>query len=382
MAISSGRRSPTTSGDRFRSSSLDLANSARSQRRVSRFALSSFECYSPFGGRGGNMHRRFWNSFAFIVLMTSAIGSAAPDAMMADSESPIPQSSARTKVPPVTGICIDHWLSDTGQVDLPCNNQGRPIGAWVGSAETGFTFYPGIGQADGTFMIPDVPLDPSYYFKYGSYVFTTAREIDTSTYNQGRPDGDFVDTGTILALDLDGMSPWGVADDIEITSSNAQVIAYNAMTLDIGGHTPEPGDVVLVERLNYLRFIGGHLIDSSQGDQTILHQLVTKFAGTRQVGAVYAAAAKALTSSTLTVRNQQTSVLAGTLKDVPQDQAFSLRWCLSCFHEYRSTIHPRAQFQGDALYISVLPRGLSHGLYTPYRSRLVEAYVNSDASDQ
>jgi hypothetical protein len=268
-------------------------------------------------------------------------------------------------VPPITGICIDHWISDTGQVDLPCNNQGRPIGAWVGSAETGFTFYPGIGQADGTFMIPDVPLDTSYYFKFGSYVFTTAREIDTSTYNQGRPDSDQVDTGTILALDLDGMSPWGVADDIEITSSNAQVIAYNAMNLDIGGHTPEPGDVVLVERLNYLRFIGGHLIDSSQGDQTILHQLVTKFAGTRQVGAVYAAAAKALTSSTLTVRNQQTSVLAGTLKDVAQDQAFSqlVPFLLSRVPEYDSPLG--AISRGCALHIGFAWRLVTRPLHIP-----------------
>jgi len=294
-----------------------------------------------------------------------------------------------TEVPPalaaspgaVTGSRIIHHVTDTGQIDRPEDLTGFSIGALVDG-----TFYPGTGFADGTFVIPNVPPDVSYYFKYGlpvlgpDYVLTSARTLDLGSYQLGRPDAVPPEASTVLSVGLDGLNPWGATDDLEITSSNAGLVQFNAWAFDLNRIIPRPGDIFLVQRWDYANFFG-NLIDASRGDQAVVHQLVTNYIGPPGAGATYAAAAKALATSTLTVANRQTTFFGGTLLDVPQDQIFSLSWVLSTFHAYGSSVHPNAQLQGDELLIDVLPTSSANGFFDAAPD-LVEGWVNREAADQ
>lgn len=290
---------------------------------------------------------------------------------------PSPAARADNGAADVVGTRVLRWVTEYGEIDLPDDVERAQIGAWVDG-----TFYPGSGQRDGIFLIPGVPPDLTYLLRFNrDYVMTSARTLDLGFWLKGRPDAVSAEQGTRLAIALSGLNPWGVADDLELFSANAGVAGFNIWADDIDHTVPRPGTTYLVQTLDYLAIFPQVLIEATRGDQTIVHQLVTKYAGMPGAGAVYAAAAKALSTSSLTVVNRQTSSLAGTLADVLQDNTFSLNWALSTFHAYGSQVHPSAQFQDDELYIAVLRDSASHGFYDAAPD-LVEAYVPPGTSDQ
>jgi hypothetical protein len=277
----------------------------------------------------------------------------------------------------VVGSRIGHFVTDHGTIDVPLNLSASQIGAWYNG-----TFYMGSGRPDGTFTIPNVPVDVFYLFKYNNdYVRTNARTLDLGFYQLGRPDVDRATVDTILAVNLDGLNPWGVADDLEITSLNAGLTGFGAWSTDVDGVIPRRGATSLVQHWDYTLLYPGALIDAGRGDQTVVHQLVTKYTGVPAPGVVYAAAAKMLNSSTLTVANRTTTPFVGTFTDVAQDQHLSVSWALSSFHEYGGAVGRRAEFEGDALYVDVLPQSSTYGWYGGSPD-LVEAYVPPGTPDQ
>lgn len=323
-------------------SSPVLAGNALARRNIDRWS-------SPSSAR--NLDREQERPFARLRDLEEAVR---PVTIASAAHSPSGPS-------PITGSREVHYVTDNGIVNVPADfTATSPPSAWVFNQQSGFAYYLGEGLADGTFDIPGVPA-ASYYLKFGAtYVVTPARQLNLATYSQGRPDSELVGPNTVLNLDLVGLNPWQLDDDVELYSSNSGAWTSGVTFFDLDGHFPQLGETRVTERMNYSAIVSPRLIDAGQGDHTTFYQLSTNPGpgGTR-----YAAAAKKVDTSSLSLVNGGTASFSGTLTEILQDQSWSRTLDFASLHAYRSQIHPTAEFAEDDVYISVLPAGNAFGFY-------------------
>jgi Big-like domain-containing protein len=284
----------------------------------------------------------------------------------------------------VSGSRFEHWVNDTGVVDRPQDLRNAAIGAWV-QGGSGFRFYPGTGAADGTFVIPDVPLVP-YWLCYKTDCFdTNAREVDLGFHLQGRPDLFFASPGTLQHTVLTGLVPWtndatfGVSDDLQMFSSNVGLwfaglpsdsvtgpVAAGATTLD------QTYDYTLIQQSGYTP----KLVDAAAGDRTYFNQLTTRDAGFVADGSgtpkrwnTYQAIERTSGPFPLTVTSGATTDVSSALNPVPQNKSVQVSWLIAeatpgSFGSFRTAVNPRTRAD-DVLHlmaIDALPDA-THGFY-------------------
>ena len=85
--------------------------------------------------------------------------------------------------------------------------------------------YPGTGMANGTFLVPLVPVDTEYTETGVTAALTTkARTLTLGLTVLGRVDQAPATMTTPVAINATGMDPWVTGDLIEINSTNADAL--------------------------------------------------------------------------------------------------------------------------------------------------------------
>jgi hypothetical protein len=165
----------------------------------------------------------------------------------------------------VVGRIYTRCLQPSGDVDAPTDLSQSIIQALVpdGSAR-GYRTVEGVGKADGTFKIEDVPDGITYMFRLGTvYSVTDERVLDDAFVRLRRcePAPNLATTATPVAWDLTGMTPvrvgLDVSDHVEIVSFalpyhsfvselNAGDTAFRSMH-DWGTRNPTVGPSPLID---------------------------------------------------------------------------------------------------------------------------------------
>lgn len=257
------------------------------------------------------------------------------DAADVDSRSDIDASMAADAAAPdamspfgITGSIVKRHVTNAGEELAPEDlSVDLPVEVWTANPGGIFTAYSGVGYADGTFEFSGVPQGETYV-RYGNvYFHTEQREFDFGIIDGGRSDVQPTTQATPIDLQLDGLEPWDAGYGLQLTASGANlwlpVPPQNAPFM--------VGETTVNSTMDYhqasIDELGApsNLIASSQGDDLWLTQMVHQpIPGTAESS--YDTVAKAINVAGFEQQDGQTSSIAGTLEDVPQDITLLIDW--------------------------------------------------------
>jgi hypothetical protein len=100
------------------------------------------------------------------------------------------------------------WDADGGRTATLANFSRAPVGVWYRDGGT-FDFVRGIANADGTFVVRDVPAGEITLQLDRRYFVTTARRLNFDSFAGGRLDAPKATTESLLRLTLRGLQPIG-----------------------------------------------------------------------------------------------------------------------------------------------------------------------------
>lgn len=136
----------------------------------------------------------------------------------------------------------------------------------------------GVGAANGTFTVSNVPSGP-YYLNVGdseyenSYFVTSEDAVDLSYYVLGRDDASPATLPTPLTLNATNLSSWINADRLELVSAGANAIGLD-LTANSVVNPPTTGATSLAMTIDSSKLVSPYLIESGEGDAAGLLQLV------------------------------------------------------------------------------------------------------------
>jgi hypothetical protein len=269
----------------------------------------------------------------------------------------------------VCGTAIDYYLTETGSTPRPRDLSSARIEALVLDSAGNFTTHVGVGHADGSYVVPNVPAG-TYYLRYDDpdpveklflrFTVTSARNLSLGWVYYGRPDGSVVNTSpSDLVFNVGGMAPWQDGDELQVTTLNGGGFANSALGSDginpagqpTAGATTLSGFTVDWSGTSTTNNIDqAMLIDGSRGDELLMAQLVPH-AGS----VVYSTITKLFRAPSFTMMPGQASTIAGSFMDVPQNQQLSISWQRSQFEALASSIHPNATSSGTGFSVTTYP---------------------------
>lgn len=309
----------------------------------------------------------FDNPVAIVATVTDADGASVPYTF-----SIAPIESAKCGPLAVTGVRNIHNIQADGSVILtPADLSSIVIGAWVPSVDgSTYSYRPGTGQANGTFVIPNVDRTP-YFLQFGSgYVWMTSRSLDLSSANLGRPDVVEEPAGTQMALQLDGISPWQFTDDVQMHSTGAG-IGYFTATCSNPFIDVAEGAASFTGTTDYgtsMRNCGGvpAVIDAARGDFVYATQLVgrTDMDAGLPSGLELQEVRRVATISNVvrTGTGAGTLTFGGMMFPLPiSRQDFDVR--ATQFEQLAMAAHPSAIQGLDTVYMDTLPRFAEYGAF-------------------
>lgn len=149
----------------------------------------------------------------------------------------------------VTGSQVVSWVSASRTELVPANLTTFAVAALVEDGNGGYTTFPGVGHADGTFTIDNVPDGPYWLRVPGAtaatgYYRTNESAIDAGFSKRGRSDQTLEAANTSLVLNVTNLAPWQDGDTLELVSSEANswhFVLENTATAGV----PQVGDTGL-----------------------------------------------------------------------------------------------------------------------------------------
>ena len=303
---------------------------------------------------------------------TSAIDGMSPiDAMPSDGMPPRdgPAMDAGLDGPPmkgVTGVANQIFIKDNGPVNVPFDLTQATIEAFVATGDGGVQRYPGVGTAQGTFSIADVP--PGEYLLHfkpqqaprDTFYTTTAHVLDMSGYFAGRPDVVPAGANTTVTISGTNLEAWNSnASDLQITSSNAGVWAFNLQRSATSGQ-PADNDTTLTNLVVPWDQAGSPvLVNAAAGDQTYVTELSPQSV---DGGAAYASLTRAMSSTTFSIASDAGATLSGAFTTVAQTKTFSSTWKHGDFDALATQVNPGATPAGPhGFTIDAHPWGVNRG---------------------
>jgi hypothetical protein len=272
--------------------------------------------------------------------------------------------------PDVTGQLATLALTNTGEIRRPVDLSTTPPKALVQDGGT-FVTYEGVGKADGTFVIPNVPAGPYYLsFDPTRIVVTDSRKVEivtATTLGRPGPATQPADTsGATIAFELGNLHPYQSTDGITLFSSNANVTRFRL--------TPTVAVGATSGTFTYTVRTGQPLIDPAQGDRALLTQLTSRTAPLE--GSIetlsYRSVSRAFEAPAFQARPGETQTISGTMTEPPALTP-ALHWDLAAFGNQATAVHPRAAVAAQLMIVEVQPAPRTYGVI-PNLPRLVEIF--------
>jgi len=233
---------------------------------------------------------------------------------------PLPeQSGTRT----VRGSQIASFVQPNKQLlNRPRDLSQLEVAAIVPNGNDGFDFITGVGNADGTFAIQDVPRG-TYTLKVGTaYTVTSADNVDLGFVDLGRPDRTpVVDAATTgFNFNVTGMAPW--EDGQLLTAYAPQANAWWFFFDQFIQAPPLDGETALTNVAVTYEDSQGVSIDLLENDAFALLQYTNKLSSDGVTR--YQAPTKVLVPPPVTSVEGQLLTISGAFTDVPQTESISL----------------------------------------------------------
>jgi hypothetical protein len=248
----------------------------------------------------------------------------------------------------VTGSSVVTNLTSSRIYNDPVDISGTTIAAYVARPAGGYDLRPGVGHADGTFRVPDVPVGP-YLLQVGNrYVRTSEDVVDMGRVVPGRRDLVEVSLTTPITVhyNLENLAPWGalapapgaIGDRIDVFSVEANSWFWGAQG------AVAPGATTLASTINLLgassKKVPVYALDAARGDRLVVAQ---QSPATTSSGIRYQAMSRVFESAPISVTGGSSIDLSGAFSDVTQARVVSVSWP---FATWESTVaadaNPRA----------------------------------------
>lgn len=283
----------------------------------------------------------------------SRTDAAGLDAALGDT-GPMDSGTADAGAPPdsgiaVTGTRVIHYVTDTGDVDVASDLRSASISAFTGSGAA-MVEWPGVGRADGTFEIPDVPPGPYVLAFNSAYVVSSARHLDLGQYLLGRPNAGRIVTPTEITFDCRSIEPW---------TANSQLTAYSSNSYASGSAlvpmAPASGATGVTFTRDWSTLERAAPVDPALGDELILAQFSFRTAPVSHWAMTSAA--------TVFGASIQSGVAASYIASfAPLTQTtLELDWRIPEFDSLAPLVSPGGVFTEHRLYIDPIPGTYGRG---------------------
>lgn len=288
-----------------------------------------------------------------------------PDAATADAAAIGPDAFVAG---PITGTFQYVYIDESGTTlaTEPVDLTTYTIHALVGGGGSGYQDYSTPGNADGTFVIPDVP-GGEYLFGYTTtvgdrfytYLATSSeREHQVRWVRLQRPDAVPPAPETYLTLQITGLAPWQATDAISLFAPSPGSSWWPSESYGATG-LPVIGDEALnVTVPLWQTGARSFLFDAAAGDRA---RIVQVGSSDGQRGTI-ATPTRILHTAPFTTPDGTTTVLGGAFEPVPADQSVALEFATSAFEAVRPAVHPDAEISGSYLDVGVFPAWEQYGV--------------------
>jgi hypothetical protein len=254
---------------------------------------------------------------------------------------------------------------------VPDNLSATPIGAWVPTADgLGYSWRAGSGTGEGTFNIPDVTPGSPYLLRFGrDYIWTDKRSVNLSRASRGRPGMEREPDGTLLQLQLDGLSPWTSQDDLQLHSPTAGLDWISLLGCPLPEDFPLPaeGAISLFGSTNYRDYVGGCANPPVRFNPDIDTLYVTQLAGRTDpvTGIEYQELRRGFRNAGPERVGADSLLLKGTLGVLPTfTQPLTIR--SSEFEALALAAHPSATLSFSSINVGTLQGFSTFGTYSSW----------------
>lgn len=282
------------------------------------------------------------------------VGAAAPIAATA-ADVTAPPSSPLPNVPGLRGRARTTYVAESGAFVVPSDFSTAPPSVLVPTS-TGYDVYVGQGDAQGGFVVPNVPESVTVLVKVGNYYFeTTARDVTVGNTLLGRETRRNVSANTKVQLSVGGMSAWGEHDFVALFSENAAVAAFDY--LQSAATTPTVGATTLGALVDHSAATTPRFINAAIGDKTrLFHYAIDPSTNCRR-------ATEVADLSTFSTTDGQTASFTSQFAPIPLSATLSVNWKVGFYESHRMSVHPLASQYAQELSVAALPLADAYGSY-------------------
>lgn len=243
----------------------------------------------------------------------------------------------------VRGSQIDLHVTDTGEEMAPIDLSSAVIEALIDDGAGGYLRLPGVGTADGTFTIEDVPAGAYLLRVNDRYLVTDRDMVDLGRSRLGRAGAA---TATIsptrLVWRVDQMAAWQVDDRLDFFAPNAGA-SYLQME-DEARNPPIESDAAIAMSVDHTKALEPKLVDASAGDiGYLLHLSMRGAEQSLKLTQLFEPAA-------FTMIDGQRTILSGSFSDVALDRTVELDLRSSSFTALVDRLSAGPVFQQDVTF--------------------------------
>ncbi len=250
----------------------------------------------------------------------------------------------------LSGTGVITWVTDTGNQTTNVDYSTSAFAAL--DPNNGFAAIAGIGNANGTFSIPNVPATGTLYVKLGhNYFVVDGRPTFDFGYElMGRPDYASATTSpTNLTFSISNMASWQSGDGIGFFSIGAGA-AWNWIDQSGATNPPGVGATTLNMTGDMTRADDAYLPSASKGDVSWLLQYTI---GTSSGGMQYAQLTHYVRDTTINMTDGNPTTMSGSFTAVnPNKTTPSFNYQRSAWAAFSGMVNPSATINDN--YFGVL----------------------------